>query len=302
MARTIPNLESLLGRVGVDITSDRGPELVGYCPKHEERTGYVDHNPSWSINRDSGLHHCWSCGYKGNVIGLVMDLTERNVSAARRMVRDLDMLVAGLEPPQDIAAEPPIDLLERFASFTAPPQEKMAERNLEAWACSMYAVRWNQHMQCWVIPWFNRSGEFIGWQEKGLGYYRNFPKGMRRGETVFGASSLEGQAFCLLVESPLDVVRLRQFHLDAVALGGTTLSSKAQQYLLSIVDKEVILALDNDEAGWSATTSIAHSLRGRIQTSIFNYLDAPPSSDPGSLSRVSIEEGIQDTFSAALIC
>ncbi|KAB7645549.1 CHC2 zinc finger domain-containing protein [Polymorphobacter fuscus] len=43
-----------------------GRELVGLCPFHDERT------PSFGVNDDKGMFHCFGCGANGDVVRFVM--------------------------------------------------------------------------------------------------------------------------------------------------------------------------------------------------------------------------------------
>ena len=52
------DVQRLLERLKLDTKRD-GSELVAKCPAHEDR------KPSWSINANSGQHHCFSCGWGG---------------------------------------------------------------------------------------------------------------------------------------------------------------------------------------------------------------------------------------------
>ena len=44
-----------------------GSRWVGLCPFHDERT------PSFSVNADQGLYHCFGCGVGGDAIGFVRE-------------------------------------------------------------------------------------------------------------------------------------------------------------------------------------------------------------------------------------
>jgi DNA primase len=44
-----------------------GSRFVGLCPFHDERT------PSFSVNADQGLYHCFGCGVGGDAIGFVQE-------------------------------------------------------------------------------------------------------------------------------------------------------------------------------------------------------------------------------------
>ena len=61
----------------------RNHEIQCQClnPKH------LDKNPSFSINSDNGMYHCFSCGYSGNfksILGHALDPDmERNMKYLR---------------------------------------------------------------------------------------------------------------------------------------------------------------------------------------------------------------------------
>ena len=69
--------EDLLDQVRIanpiqDLVSDyvslkkSGRNLLGLCPFHGEKT------PSFTVNPERGIFHCFGCGEGGNVIGFVM--------------------------------------------------------------------------------------------------------------------------------------------------------------------------------------------------------------------------------------
>ena len=68
---TIEEMENILERLGIEIIGIHGDEIKGHCPAHLERKGKADSNPSWSINADTGVHNCFSCHFKGNVLTLI---------------------------------------------------------------------------------------------------------------------------------------------------------------------------------------------------------------------------------------
>lgn len=59
-----------------------GKNLFGLCPFHEERT------PSFSVNEQKQLFHCFSCGRGGNVFSFIMDL--ENLSFPEAVVKVAD--------------------------------------------------------------------------------------------------------------------------------------------------------------------------------------------------------------------
>lgn len=57
----------IVGVIGARVDLRRaGRELVGLCPFHDDR------HPSFSVNPDKGVFHCFGCGASGDVINFVM--------------------------------------------------------------------------------------------------------------------------------------------------------------------------------------------------------------------------------------
>ena len=59
-----------------------GKNLFGLCPFHEERT------PSFSVNEQKQIFHCFSCGRGGNVFSFIMDL--ENLSFPEAVIKVAD--------------------------------------------------------------------------------------------------------------------------------------------------------------------------------------------------------------------
>lgn len=63
-------IEEVLDELGIEATTIRGDEWFSHCPLPEH--GGVDSNPSFSINTDRLVWSCFTCGYGGTPIKLVM--------------------------------------------------------------------------------------------------------------------------------------------------------------------------------------------------------------------------------------
>src|SRR5205807_3782972 len=182
---------------------------------------------------------------------------------------------------------------QRFEHFPPPPAKALKSRGLEAWACSQYFIRWNPWRHAWVIPWHDQRRRFIGWQEKGADddFYKTWPKGIARGDSLFGAVQLDRSDVVLVVESPLDTVYLSQMGHSSLALGGSVLTQRATQHLLDVVDGEIVVATDNDEAGRRLADQM-RQLGTRANLSFFNYRHTG-AKDPGEMSPAEIILGIE---------
>ena len=56
-------------------------DIMCTCPIHK---GGMEQTPSLGINKDSGVVHCFTCGYKGDIVTLVSDCYDISYSQAYR--------------------------------------------------------------------------------------------------------------------------------------------------------------------------------------------------------------------------
>jgi hypothetical protein len=266
------SVEGVLLTLGIE-TNQRGDELVGLCPMHLERTGKEDSNPSWSMNSETGVHHCFSCGYKGTLLTLVAELKEFITSwgnidfdSAKDWLRNnievnFEYLAKQLEEARNsyIPIPVPVAMSEaRLSVFDSlPPEWALSARNLTEEGCSSYGVRWNASTDSWITPIRNpKSFSLMGWQEKSQTQrlFRNRPTGVAKSKTLFGLERFKGGTM-IVVESPLDAVRLGSLGIQGgVSTFGASVSNEQIQ-LMKMADK-LIIAMDNDAAGKKASLDL----------------------------------------------
>lgn len=283
----------------------RGSEFVGHCPMHEKRTGRMDANPSWSINTDTGLFNCFSCGYRGSILTLIADLKGVGLDEAKSLtVRpSLSESVAKI-PGANIRVSPPEPITEsRLSRFSAPPRWARNRRSLSRESCALFGIRWNYLSDSWIIPIRNAdTASLIGWQEKSetQRVFRNFPVGVKKSRTLFGYDVFTGGRM-VVVESPLDAVRLHSEGVPGAVAAFGAVVSKAQVLLMSAAD-EVVFALDNpfrDDAGRKSSIQLLDETRGVLKSVRFFDYSGIDAKDPGDMTHEQIEQGIQRAKSRA---
>jgi 5S rRNA maturation endonuclease (ribonuclease M5) len=169
----------------------------------------------------------------------------------------LDRLQKG--SADNASKEPEIDWIS-YSRFVDVPEKLLDIRNLNPSFARMYGVRWDTDNKCWVIPIVSATGELLGWQSKKKGWVRNYPVGVKKSETLFGVERFTSKV-AVLMESPLDVVRMHSLYPDTQGLATFgAYVSRSQINLLSMVASRVIIAMDNDEAGIEASKRIAKML------------------------------------------
>ena len=295
------DVEKVLLSLDLQLTAQRGDEVQGFCPMHKKRTGKEDQHPSWWINGLTGVHICFSCGYKGNIYTLVSDVKGIDYFDAKDFVNEdaeipVDALAKRIrELPQYIPAEEPLVMSEaRLAVFTEPPIKELKKRFITPAAAKHHGVLWDEKNLAWILPIRDPDDYTLwGWQEKGSTgrFFKNQPAGVKKSKTVFGVEVMATDIL-VVVESPLDVVRLAVAGVEgAVSTFGAILSDD-QAKIIRRADK-VIAAFDNDDAGRKANEQMRVLARKYgIDLSYFNYSGINVK-DAGDMTIDEIHQGIE---------
>jgi len=253
------DLADVLRRLGVDVIRAGEKEISARCPVHLKRTGKEDKSPSWSMNGNTGLWICYSCGARGTLSQLVSEITGETDSIVAIHKFLITNSLNRISTPKVEEKAVPIDWF-TFSKFSVPSDARLQEKNLDREAVRRYGIRWDTSTQSWIIPIVAPTGELMGWQSKSKSRVLNYPTGVSKSKTLFGLDSINSGT-CVLVESPLDVVRLSTV-MDGVcglASFGAHIS-KSQIALLSLYVNKLVVALDNDEAGINAAKKLKLSL------------------------------------------
>lgn len=238
-------IASHLDHLGIEYR-DVGGELQALCPNKE----HDDHSPSWSINTESGLHHCFACGYKGNLRSLYADFGYGKPDTSYQAADDKFRVNRSLDVPKPDDDEAPRPVSESvMALFEQVPIDVLEERSLSRASADLYSVGWDPKTESWILPFYSSDLVFMGYQSKSRTgkVFRNYPRGISKASTLFGIRALAAEGEVVVVESPLDAVRLYGLGYPALAVCGSSLSDQ-QLTLLQRYDS-VVFAMDNDEAG-----------------------------------------------------
>ena len=295
------DVEKILLFLEIPLHAQRGSEVNGLCPMHKARTGKEDHRPSWWINSETGAHICFSCGYKGNIYTLISDIKGIDYHDAREYIDDtaelpIDSLMKRIkELPQYVVAEETIPMSEaRLAVYGEPPDIELKKRFLTREAVNTYGVLWDKTNEAWILPIRDPDTfSLLGWQEKGARgrFFKNQPAGVKKSKTVFGVQHLN-EEYLIVVESPLDVVRLASIGINgAVSIYGAMMSDEQAKIIRRA--KRVAAAFDNDPAGKKACEQIRdYARKYGFDLLFFNY-NGIDVKDVGDMTEVEIIRGLE---------
>jgi hypothetical protein len=286
------NVLGVLEHLGVETDRFAGDEVWALCPMHLERTGKKDGKASWSINQETGEHHCFSCGYSGGLRGLISDTADVESGKVGRWMAQHGVSDLEVKDWEDIQRrdrarrkeEAPVTEAHLFM-FEDPPAWALRSRRLSRDEASAHEIGWQDKTESWMIPIRARKGALLGYQlkaeEKG-GDVRNRPPTMVKSTTLFGIRQFEPGNVAVLLESPLDVVRLATVsaeqsmrysvlsHVQGLAAFGSNVSTEQMDLLMSVTE-HVILALDWDASGRPAMDKLVNAYKRRLRVTVLNY-------------------------------
>lgn len=294
--------------LGVEVLREDGDELIALCPGHESRTGKKDSNPSWSINAESGVHYCFSCHYRGNLITLIGDISGRDAADQfrtefethkRGLIEDpelnvlTDIAKPTVAPVRSVNFQPEWWL----NKFVDPPRWALKARRISAIGAKEYGVLWDDANDAWIFPFRDpNTDRLLGYQKKyqGTRLFRNKPRSIPKSETFFGWAAVRGRNKVVVVESPLDAVLLADMGAPAIAICGSRLSDAQENLLMDHPTFTVVyLWLDHDTAGSKENERLQKALMKAGVRAEFITAEAYPEvgsgKDVGELSDSTIE-------------
>lgn len=258
--KTLPDslVADTLKSLDIEVWEEKGDELVALCPGHKARTGKEDNHPSWSINEETGVHYCFSCGYRGNLYTLVRDVKGDEPAKVlwsefeihgRPVTKDEVKTIINKPKPGTFrsANTKPESWL---SDFVPPPDWALSRRRILAAGAAEYEVLWDTENDSWILPFREtESRRLMGYQSKSekKREFRNRPMRLEKARTLFGWPVVEKETRIVVVESPLDAVLLADLGAPAVALCGSRISDE-QAALLRDFD-QVLVWMDADKAG-----------------------------------------------------
>jgi hypothetical protein len=265
------DVAEVLHRLHIAIEREAAGELWALCPGHMKIVGREQSHPTWSINEETGIHSCFSCGYAGNLIGLVAHVLQMETKwgtpalerAKKWLENAIEIDLSHLKERAElldtyVSVAPVLAMSEaRLQVFDEPADDVLRGRRLTAASAKALSVRWDTKAEAWVLPIRDpHTAKLWGWQFKAGGWVSNYPTGIKKGQALFGFELIDDQV--TVVESPLDVVRLHGVGIPAVATFGSKWTEHQFNLLRGV--KNVTLAFDNDEAGHKATTTLCNRL------------------------------------------
>jgi DNA primase len=294
------DIDALEEALEFDPIESKDGEDRGFCilPYNAHTNG--DTTGKFSINREKKVYNCWVCG-GGSLLDLAMATQDLEMEPAIKWLYQfanheetddefLSHLDELLSDPADQKRPIPYFNARVLDRWSSEEHEWYGERGISEDVRERYGLRYAPLAKrtikdeeyvgpSIILPHFWR-GRLVGWQQRWLEDDRprwvpkytmtpDFPKN----ETLFGYDqAMEANVPIIVCESVPSVLFLVSEGYAAVATFGSSVD-EAQKKLLRRAPKGVILAPDNDEAGFKWTNSLANYLENYISVSILPVLD-----------------------------
>jgi len=273
-AYTKSDLRSILRSCGIEVISQSGDDFLCLCPFHHNTD-----SPAFAASYTKGLYICYNqyCNASGNILDLVMKLTNRNNFEAMRFIASNKMTEA------DRLEEELKDLLDDKPEFQEFPQaivdkchetlisgnqsakDYLLSRHITEEAMNHFNLGFSDVQQMTMVPLHSPDGILVGVIGRSIEgkRFKNSPN-LPRNKTMFNLHKAKREGGTIIVvESSFDAIRLWQagFPNAVATLGGSI--SDTNIHNLNKYASTIILMVDNDGAGRALGKTIANRLKNK---------------------------------------
>ena len=297
--------------LGVGEIVESGDEYIHSCPLPFGNHRNGDKNPSASLNKETLLFNCFTCG-GGSVIWLVQHCLEITREEAIAMLKNevmglsliaiedfIKRLESVFEPCHPENLEIPVysdTLLKRWEGtcdyLTNRGVSEAVQRSMRTGVetrSEFSKSLTGEHMVTLdrvILPHF-MNGKLVGWEARkiqeidGVPKYRN-SKGFPRGAWLYNLDNARAYDEVYVVESPMSVLVLKSRGIDNVVATFGAKVDKQQLNLLRNFSK-VNVFMDGDNPGRMATEHITQELQNYTKIGV---ILTPDDEDPATLLSV----------------
>lgn len=305
------SLEAVLEHYAVKrLRRRRWDQWEGCCPLHQG-----EREDAFQASLSKNAFHCFACGAQGNVLDLVAAVERCSIREAalklqawflgpegRTGMAMRPVAGAGTARTRELVREklalnPPLRFALRNVDSTHPYLEERGIQRATAVEFGVGFYRGTGLMQGRiVIPIHNPRGELVAYAGRALNHSGPkylLPAGFRKGLEIYNLhrAAPADRERVIVVEGYFDCLRVHQAGFQCVVgLMGCGLSS-CQETLLRERFQRVLLMLDGDEAGRSASRAIAARLSRSCTVGVVHLPDGTqPDQLPPEVMRRLLED------------
>ena len=225
------------------------------CPFH------IDELPSCSINVTLGKWICFAgCG-QGSLVTFLSRLTGQDIQKVQQNIANNEVEFDFDFFENEFPSEDELSEVEYPGKRQIVPEwifdRGFSRKTLKAWDCGM-----NEYGDL-IIPVYDVKQRLVGWMERRIDATPKYmySKGLRKSQLLFGEYKIQSTQTICITEGALDTMWLNQNGYTSVALLGASFSYAQQNRLKALHPEEIVLCLDNDDAGQKAMNKISSCMK-----------------------------------------
>ena len=273
---------SLLTKYGIQVPSDE--QFIIHCPFHEDRRS------SCAINIEKGMWICFAgCG-QGSLKSFIWKLSGKPWAEIRVEFESSELgfdleeafdkflyaLELEIEPELTGSYIQDVESVSYNESWTSeiPSNHWIYDRGFQIATLTRWDCQSNKYNDL-IIPCKNERERDLGGISRRVQASPKYlySKGFQKSKTLFGIHRLPKTVDTLIVvEGALDCMWLDQHGYTTVGILGALISKSQVDLLRSLRPTEVVLALDNDDAGRKGISKATIDLKDSF---LLSYLNLP---------------------------
>jgi len=239
--------------------------LQGPCPIHKG-----DNKTAFNVDKEKNLYYCFTRHHGGSVLDLIMEI--EGITLIKAGEKALEILGSLGENPVEYEYSDKGNKPLSFSLRLNPNHPYMDRRNISIRTRKYFGIGYcskGMFAGRICIPIHDENGNLIAYAGRGVDGSEPkylFPKGFKKSLVIYNYNRVSYMQNCkkvVLAEGYFDVFRLFQAGYPAVALMGSSISSRQIELLVSL-KKFLILMFDGDDAGRECTKKTTYALRGKI--------------------------------------
>lgn len=278
-----------------------GIELKSCCPFSSLHMAGKDRNPSFTVNLNTGVYFCNSCGSKGNIHTFYMLTNNLDKVTAWYELGD----ALGLERPSDVDSRPaidpglPIEYHKKLMENTGVIRDILRDRRgITDDTLDRFLIGWDGDRV--TVPIYDEFNELVNIRRYKWNSYEDNTKMTNYvdevenayGEArIFGAEHLYDDECKSIVwcEGEWDCIIAEQNGIPTCTATAGANNFKTEWLRALKRKKRIYICYDNDEAGKKATDFLISQLRGHVELYVVNW----PKDwyDKGDITDIFVKDG-----------
>jgi len=262
--------------------------IRGPCPVHKG-----DNKTAFHVDKEKNLYYCFTRKHGGSVIDLIMEIERVPLKTAAEKAEEILRAVRNHKSCEKAkkTGNRPLG----FELMLDPNHPYLDERGVRVETRKHFGIgycRGGIFKGRICIPIHDEYGKLVAYSGRSIdGTEPKYllPKGFKKSQVIYNYHRIKNtgkHSRIVVVEGFFDVFKLYQEGYSAVALIGSSISSR-QSELLTALKQDLVLMFDGDEAGYKCTKDVIKALKGKKR---FKVVKLRKGAQPDILTRRELEE------------